>query len=122
MFAFFESKLRPTAVEPEPPAPPALDTPAALVRFYWHFVRQARGLVAALFCAGLLVAALDTTVPVFIGRVVALVSRTARRPRCCTTPGRSSPDGRGAAGAAPGRGVLLQALITNQALARAWPT
>ncbi len=116
MFAFFESKLRPTAVEPEPPAPPALDTPAALVRFYWHFVRQARGLVAALFCAGLLVAALDTLVPVFIGRVVGLLAnRTPATLLHDTWPSFAVMAVvllvlRPAA-------VALQALISNQALA-----
>ncbi|WP_284947628.1 ABC transporter ATP-binding protein [Acidisoma cladoniae] len=45
-----------------------------MARFYWHFVRQAPGLIAALFAAGLTVAVLDITIPVFIGRIVSLVS------------------------------------------------
>ena len=45
-----------------------------LARFYWHFTRQAGGPIAALFAAGLLVALLDTTIPLFIGRVVGFVS------------------------------------------------
>jgi ATP-binding cassette subfamily B multidrug efflux pump len=77
MFAFFETVLRPTAIAPEPAAPPGLDAPGALARFYWHFARQAWGLIAALFLAGLLVAGLDTLVPVFMGRVVGLLSSHA---------------------------------------------
>ena len=71
VFRFFESLLEPTAV-PTGPAPPA-----GLGAFYWHYARQARHLVAALFFAGFIVAILDTTIPVFIGRVVTLVSTHA---------------------------------------------
>ena len=45
-----------------------------LSRFYWHFIRQERWLVVALFVVGGLVAMLDLALPTFIGRVVALVS------------------------------------------------
>jgi len=68
MFAAFERLLHPT----EPPARP--EPPGGLVAFYWHFARQAKGLLAALFVAGLVVALLDSTIPVFIGRVVSLVT------------------------------------------------
>jgi ATP-binding cassette, subfamily B, multidrug efflux pump len=68
VFRFFERLLEPTALPPE--APP----PSGLAAFYWHYVRQARGLVVALFIAGLSVALLDALIPVFIGRVVAAVS------------------------------------------------
>ena len=68
VFRFFESLLEPTALPPE--APP----PAGLAAFYWHHARQARGLVVALFVAGSTVAFLDTLIPVFIGRVVTMVS------------------------------------------------
>src|ERR1700755_2065861 len=71
VFRFFETLLDPTALPPE--APP----PAGLAAFYWHYARQARHLVAALFVAGFIVAILDTTIPVFIGRVVTLVSAHA---------------------------------------------
>ncbi len=72
MFRFFENLLRPTEVSPERP-PPVEGGRQGLVRFYVHFVRQARGLLVALFCAGLLVALMDVTIPVMIGRVVELV-------------------------------------------------
>ncbi len=73
MLRFFERLLLPTAPPPDAP-PPEADSPRALPRFYWHFVRQAPGLVAGLFAVGLAVALLDTTIPVFIGRVAALVA------------------------------------------------
>src|SRR6478752_6538596 len=68
VFWFFESLLELTALPLETPSP------AGLAAFYWHYARQARRLVAALFVAGFIVAILDTTIPVFIGRVVTLVS------------------------------------------------
>ncbi|HUK60645.1 MAG TPA: ABC transporter ATP-binding protein [Stellaceae bacterium] len=67
-FRLFESLLEPTSLPPD--APP----PSGLGAFYWHYVRQVRHLVVVLFIAGSVVALLDTTVPVFIGRLVALVS------------------------------------------------
>ena len=67
VFRFFENLLEPTALPPGPP-------PAGLGAFYWHHARQARVLVAALFATGLVVALLDTTIPVFVGRVVTMVS------------------------------------------------
>lgn len=54
---------------PVPEAPP----PHSLLGFYWHFARQARALFGMLFGAGLVVALLDLTIPVFIGRVVGLL-------------------------------------------------
>src|SRR5437868_8324515 len=71
VFRFFESLLEPTA------APTGTAPPAGLGAFYWHYARQARHLVAALFATGFIVAILDTTIPVFIGRVVTLVSAHA---------------------------------------------
>jgi len=71
LFRLFERLLEPTA--------PPLDQvpPPGLLAFYWHYARQARWLVGALFLAGFLVAVLDTTIPVFIGRVVSLISSHA---------------------------------------------
>jgi ATP-binding cassette subfamily B multidrug efflux pump len=47
--------------------------PAGLLAFYWHFVRQSKGWYAAMFAASLAVAALDTVIPLFIGRLVSLM-------------------------------------------------
>jgi len=71
MFAFFESRIRPTEL---PAAPP----PPGLLAFYWHFVRQTRGLYAAMFATGLCVALIDTSIPVFIGKLVTLMSASDR--------------------------------------------
>ncbi|MBX3635302.1 MAG: ABC transporter ATP-binding protein [Rubrivivax sp.] len=71
MFAFFESRLAPTAR-------PGSAPPQALLAFYWHYVRQARGLFGAMFATGLLVALMDTLIPVFIGRIVALMEAADR--------------------------------------------
>jgi ATP-binding cassette subfamily B multidrug efflux pump len=68
MFGVLERVLEPTA-PPDRPEPPA-----GLTAFYWHFARQAKGLFAALFVAGFAVALLDATVPVFVGRVVSLLT------------------------------------------------
>jgi len=68
MFAIFERLLKPTD-SPERSAPPP-----GFVAFFWHFARQAKSLFAALFAAGLLVALLDSTIPVFMGRIVTLIT------------------------------------------------
>jgi ATP-binding cassette, subfamily B, multidrug efflux pump len=68
VFRFFEGLIEPTAI------PPQGTPPAGLAAFYWYYARQARGLVAALFVAGFIVALIDTTIPVFVGRVITLVS------------------------------------------------
>ena len=71
MFAFFESRIRPTELPTGAP-------PAGLLAFYWHFVRQTRGLYAAMFVTGLCVALIDTLIPVFIGKLVTLMEATDR--------------------------------------------
>ena len=76
MFAFFENLLRPTDVSPETP-PPALAGRRGLLRFYLHFVGQVRGLLVLLFFAGMLVALMDVTIPVMIGRVVGFATDAA---------------------------------------------
>src|SRR5262249_59476156 len=73
IFRFFESLLEPTAV------PTGAAPPAGLAAFYWHYARQARHLVAALFVTGFIVAILDTTIPAFIGRLLTLVSSHSPR-------------------------------------------
>ena len=114
MFKYFEDRLQPTAMAPE--APPPRDGERALMRFYWHYVRQAKLLYVGLFLAGLTVALMDTLIPVFIGRVVTLVSKHAPEtllaqewPQLCLM----------AAALLLGRplSLLARGLITNQALA-----
>ncbi|MFJ5487459.1 ABC transporter ATP-binding protein [Hansschlegelia beijingensis] len=70
MFRLFESIIDPTA-PPERPEPPA-----RLLGFYWHFLRQAKGLFGGLLLAGLLLGLADASVPFFVGRIVALVTNT----------------------------------------------
>src|SRR5262245_11324958 len=52
--------------------------PEGLVEFYWHFIRQTKGWYAAMFAASLTVALLDTVIPIFIGRLVALMGAPDR--------------------------------------------
>ncbi len=75
MLRYFERLLEPTGPPPGAP-PPVLGDAHALMRFYWHFVRQIPGVVAALFVTGFCVAIVDTLIPVSIGRIVGLVSST----------------------------------------------
>jgi len=110
LLRWFEGRIRPTA--PPPASPP----PAGLVAFYWHFARQAKGLFAALFLAGLLVAALDTLVPVFIGRLVALASRPAADV-AWPTIGRELALMAAIMLVARPAAIFLQNLLTNQAIA-----
>ena len=71
MFAFFEKRIRPTAR-------PGTAPPAGLLAFYWHYVRQAKGLFGAMFITGIAVALVDTLIPVFIGRLVTLMQASDR--------------------------------------------
>ena len=109
LFRFFESLLEPTAI------PPQGTPPAGLAAFYWHYARQARGLVVALFVAGFIVALIDTTIPVFVGRVITLVS--SREPGALLSD--SWPPLLGMAFVvlvARPLAMLLQNMITNQAI------
>src|SRR6186997_1857064 len=72
MFHFFERTLKPTAVRETAEPPPGL------VAFYWHFARQAKPLFIDLFAVGFAVALIEVMIPVFIGKVVTLV--TASKP------------------------------------------
>ena len=47
-----------------------------MVAFFWHYARQAKGLFIALFVVGFAVALLDTMIPIFIGRIVTLITTT----------------------------------------------
>jgi ATP-binding cassette, subfamily B, multidrug efflux pump len=69
----FHSNLRATA-RPKAGAPPS-----GLLQFYWHFVRQTKGWYAAMFAASLVVALLDTVIPLFIGRLVSLMEAVDRQ-------------------------------------------
>ncbi len=71
MFAFFESRIRPTAR-------PGTAPPPQLLAFYWHYVRQAKGLFGAMFVTGVVVALVDTLIPQFIGRLVTLMQASDR--------------------------------------------
>ena len=68
LFRWFEHMLEPTV--PHPQVPPV----AGVGKFYWHYARQARWLIVAMFAIGFAVALLDSAIPVFIGRVVTLLS------------------------------------------------
>ena len=110
LFRLFERLLEPTALPPE--APP----PTSLAAFYWHYARQAGRLVVALFVAGFVVALLDTTIPIFIGRVVTLVSTHA--PAALLHD--AAPQLLGMAAVLlllRPTALLVQAMITNQAIA-----
>ena len=85
--------------------------------FYWHFARQAKPLFAALFVAGFIVALLDTMIPIFIGRIVTLVTSAkpedaVRRARhdCCSAWRWCCCSLRPAA-------ITTQNLLANQAIA-----
>jgi ATP-binding cassette subfamily B multidrug efflux pump len=71
MFRWFETRIHPTRL-------PAGSPPPGLLAFYWHFIRQTRGLFAAMFATGLAVALIDTLIPVFIGKLVRLMESTDR--------------------------------------------
>ena len=71
MFAYFERLIQPTAM-------PGSAPPAGLLAFYWHFVRQAKHLFGAMFVTGLVVAMIDTLIPVFIGKLVRLMEASDR--------------------------------------------
>jgi ATP-binding cassette, subfamily B, multidrug efflux pump len=68
MFRLFEKALDPTY------QPARTEPPTGLAAFYWHYARQAKGLFIALFAVGFVVALLDSMIPVFMGRVVTLVT------------------------------------------------
>ena len=48
--------------------------PPGLMAFYWHFMRQTKGLYITMLVTGLGVALIDTLMPVFIGRLVGLMT------------------------------------------------
>jgi ATP-binding cassette subfamily B multidrug efflux pump len=66
-------KIAATA-SPGPGAPPQ-----GLAAFYWHFISQTKGWYAAMFVASLVVALLDTVIPLFIGRLVSVMEAVDRQ-------------------------------------------
>ena len=82
-FRFFETLVDPVAPPGRPAARlggvpvPEEPPPRTLIGFYRHFIGQARGLFAALFFAGLLVALVDAAIPTMIGTLVSLLSTHA---------------------------------------------
>jgi ATP-binding cassette subfamily B multidrug efflux pump len=52
--------------------------PATLMAFYWHFIRQSKRWYALFFISVLSIALVDMSIPVMIGRLVALVQATDR--------------------------------------------
>lgn len=71
MFRFFDSLVDSTA---SPPGEP----PSGLRTFYWHFIRQAKGLFAALFVVGFVLAVIEAVVPYLIGRLVSVLASVPR--------------------------------------------
>jgi ATP-binding cassette subfamily B multidrug efflux pump len=67
LFRFFEGRIGNSTAAP-PPEVERSGPPPGLAAFYWHFVRQTRGLYVAMLATGLGMALIDTLVPVFIGR------------------------------------------------------
>jgi ATP-binding cassette, subfamily B, multidrug efflux pump len=53
--------------------------PEGLAAFYWHFIRQTKRWYLAMFGASLVVALLDTVIPLFIGRLVSLMEAPDRQ-------------------------------------------
>ncbi|HET8698170.1 MAG TPA: ABC transporter ATP-binding protein [Gammaproteobacteria bacterium] len=53
--------------------------PQGLWAFYRHFIRQSKGWYAAMFATSLVVALLDTVIPLFIGKLVAVMAADDRR-------------------------------------------
>jgi len=68
LFRHFENLVQPTAPVPET-APPQ-----SLLGFFHYFLDQMPGLLVRLFAGGFIVAVLDTTIPIFIGRVTGLLT------------------------------------------------
>ena len=71
MFKFFESRVGSITT---PPESSSSGPPPGLVAFYWHFVKQTKGLYITMLVTGLGVALIDTLIPVFIGRLVGLMT------------------------------------------------
>ena len=73
LFSYFESRV-PNATAAPPAAVERDGPPPGLLPFYLHFVRQSPRLYVAMFVFGATVALLDTVIPLFIGRLVGLMT------------------------------------------------
>ena len=73
LFSYFESRV-PNATAAPPAAVERDGPPPGLLPFYLHFVRQSPRLYFAMFVFGATVALLDTVIPLFIGRLVGLMT------------------------------------------------
>ena len=71
MFRFFETRIDFRK------KPPDESPPDTLWGFYWHFIRQAKGLFIALFALGFVLAVVEALVPWLIGRLVNALSHTS---------------------------------------------
>ena len=74
MFTWLQSRIRGTASTGPGTAPPS-----GLLAFYWHFVRQTKRWYLLVFATSLGVALIDTVIPVFIGKLVALMEAADRQ-------------------------------------------
>lgn len=72
MFKYLESLIRGT----RPHA--AITPPKALLSFYWHFIRQTPWPYVAMIVTSLCVALADMCIPVFVGKLVALMAAPDR--------------------------------------------
>jgi ATP-binding cassette, subfamily B, multidrug efflux pump len=72
MFKFLESLIRGTR------AHAAVTPPSGLLSFYWHFIRQTPWPYVAMIVTSLCVALADMCIPVFVGKLVALMAAPDR--------------------------------------------
>ena len=72
MFRFLESLIHGTRSHA------AATPPGSLMTFYWHFIRQTPAPYAAMVATSLCVAMADMSIPVFIGKLVALMAAADR--------------------------------------------
>src|SRR3982074_142365 len=72
MFRYLQSRIRGTAGTGTGTPPPGL------IASYWHFVRQTKRCYALMFVTILAVALIDMVIPVFIGKLVALMESADR--------------------------------------------
>ena len=120
MFRFFERLLEPT--EAARSAAAGTRQPACAVALLLALCAPGAGLLVALFVAGFMVALLDTAIPVFIGRIVTPGLDAAAGDAAAARPAGSSPAWRWCCWSLRPSALLLQALVTNQAIAPASPT